>query len=250
MCGNSGRSPEPHLHFQIQSTPHIGSKTISYPIAYFFSKENNNVSLKSFVPPNEGAFVSNVISDTQIQEAYNFQPGFSMSVSSDDGKIEDWEVLTNIFNESYFYCESINAFAYFINNGTAFYFTNYIGPKNSLLYYFYLSSYKIMMSSEHQSLLSDAYPISDFNNNAIRWIQDLISPFYIFIEMKFECAIHKSEGFLSSGSITIDTTQSRKIAWNKKLISQSSIKIEGNKIQSFSMTISDKKLNVICTSKN
>ena len=34
-CGSSGRSPEPHLHFQVQATPYVGSKTLAYPLAYF-----------------------------------------------------------------------------------------------------------------------------------------------------------------------------------------------------------------------
>ena len=36
-CGSSGRSPEPHLHFQVQATPYVGSKTLAYPLAYFMA---------------------------------------------------------------------------------------------------------------------------------------------------------------------------------------------------------------------
>ena len=38
-CGNSGRSPEPHLHMQVQATPYIGSKTLNYPLAYFKTRK-------------------------------------------------------------------------------------------------------------------------------------------------------------------------------------------------------------------
>ena len=38
-CGSSGRSPEPHLHFQVQATPYVGSRTLAYPLAYFVAED-------------------------------------------------------------------------------------------------------------------------------------------------------------------------------------------------------------------
>lgn len=37
-CGNSGRSPEPHIHFQLQTIPTIGAQTLEYPISYFIER--------------------------------------------------------------------------------------------------------------------------------------------------------------------------------------------------------------------
>ena len=37
-CGSSGRSPEPHLHFQLQAAPAIGSPTLPYPFEAFLAQ--------------------------------------------------------------------------------------------------------------------------------------------------------------------------------------------------------------------
>ncbi|MFZ4581538.1 MAG: urea transporter, partial [Paludibacter sp.] len=59
-CGNSGRSPEPHLHYQVQVSPIIGSKTIDYPFAYFHKKNSTNLSLMQYVKPMEDDIVSGI----------------------------------------------------------------------------------------------------------------------------------------------------------------------------------------------
>src|SRR5206468_8378593 len=77
LCGNSGRSPEPHLHFQAQVTPYIGSKTLAYPFAYFISTDAGVQKLNSFEIPAEGTKVQPVDINTQIKQAFTWQPGYN-----------------------------------------------------------------------------------------------------------------------------------------------------------------------------
>ena len=245
-CGNSGRSPEPHLHFQIQSNPYLGSKTMHYPIAYFFERKNSSLTFESHTIPKEGAFVSNINPNKQLQSTFNFQPGMLIEVESENIQKETWEVMVDSYNEAYIYCKEQNSYAYFFNDGIVFYFTNFIGDKNSLLYLFYLSAYKILLSNERPVCITDSFPISITNKGLLRWIQDFTAPFKIFIKNKFESTIEETDGFLSNGSITINTKQERNMALFSHSISTSVIKIERDFIAYFSITFKDKTIQITC----
>lgn len=250
MCGNSGRSPEPHVHFQIQSTPYIGSKTINYPISYFYSTNAKTTEINNYAIPKEGSFVSNITPNVQLQYAFNFQPGLTIDVSTDNQTSQKWEIGTDMYNESFIYCKEENAYAYFISNGTVFYFTNYIGPKESLLYYFYLSAYKVLLSSENKVLVKDTYPLNIFRFNLLRWIQDIVAPFFIFIKIKYESESVKEDGFLSSGKLSLSSKRIQHIGWSKKIISKSTIIIQNNSIQSFCIELKHKTINALCNLTN
>ena len=71
-CGNSGNSPYPHLHFQLQATPHIGSKTIDYPISNFLTKKDQGLELMTTASPQKEDSITNIQVNTTLRNAFHF----------------------------------------------------------------------------------------------------------------------------------------------------------------------------------
>lgn len=180
-CGNSGRSPEPHLHFQIQSTAPIGSKTMAYPLSYYFQQDGKENNYQSFSTPQEGSFVANLETNKLLQQAFAFQPGFSTQFK-ENNTIETWEVFTDAYNQTYISCKEHNAVAYFVNNETVFYFTTFYGNKAAILYQFYLAAFKVVLSYMPHITIKDVLPLSVVNAPLVKWIQDFSAPFVQLIK--------------------------------------------------------------------
>ena len=247
QVGNSGRSPEPHLHFQVQANPYVGSKTMSYPFAYFTTREKNDIVFHTYKIPNEGSFLSNITTNDQLHQAFNFQPGYLLKVKADNYAEEEWEVGTSVYNETYFYCKQTKAVAYFVQNGTVFYFTNFIGEKNNLLFYFYEAAYKVLLSSENKINVKDNFPLSVYAMNTVKWLQDLLSPFYIFLYMQFESEVKKDANTLHSGSLSFTSKRVLSLFGKEKKISTATVTIENGKLHAFTIQTSKKRIEAICT---
>ena len=192
LCGNSGRSPEPHLHFQIQCTPYIGSKTYPYPFAYFTVE--GQTELKTFEVPQEGATIERPEINPYLKNAFHFQPGYVATVAGDNGHTETWEVFTDDFNSTYFFCHENQAVAYFVSNANVFYFTRFYGERSTLLYRFYQAAYKINYSAQP---LEDFFAADAENFNLLLWLQDALAPFYRFIQNTYTNSIQiKADGLI------------------------------------------------------
>lgn len=190
LCGNSGRSPEPHLHFQVQCTPYIGSKTLAYPFAYYASE--NNAKLNTFQIPVEGETVQKPEINAYLKNAFHFQPGYIGTVTTDNGEKETWEVFTDDFNATYFYCRENQAIAYFVNNADVFYFTRFYGDRKSILFLFYQAAYKIDYSAH---AVMDQYAADPERFKPSLWLQDLLAPFFIFTHyLYFNHILYKNDG--------------------------------------------------------
>ncbi len=188
-CGNSGRSPVPHVHFQIQMTPYIGSRTLDYPIHHYILHKKGIFELKSYDVPENNAMVSNITKNSSLEKAFHFIPGqkFKLIITQPGEKETrlDWEVQIDALNNMFIFCEKSKSRAYFRNDGDIHYFTHFEGNKSSLLFKFFLGAYKIMMGYYSNLLVKDQFPVNTFNNWIIKLVQDFVAPFWIFSHSEF-----------------------------------------------------------------
>jgi len=229
LCGNSGRSPEPHLHFQIQATPYIDAKTLAYPFAYYYNQIGN---FESFIIPAEGEVIKPVIIDNTIQKAFDFQAGYSATLISSSGKKESIEVFVDELGQSYFYCHTTDSLAYFINDGTQFYFTSFYGAKSSLIYFFYLAAYKITFTGNEDLVIHDVYPVHLVGNKPLRWLQDIVAPFFTYIKLTYT-GKYLPQKF---GSV-IQSAQYQKIFNSEKQLMKAAINIANNSLQEITVAV-------------
>lgn len=188
-CGSSGRSPEPHLHFQLQSTPYIGSKTLPYPLGYSVSRQNDQYTLHEYSIPEEGMHLHFPVQTPLLIDAFKFVPGKTSLYESTDAngnkQLHRWECYVNSWNETYLYSPDSQSAAYFVNNGTVFYFTRYEGNKADLLYEFYLAAHKMLLGYYEQLPVTDHIALPDFLSSKALWLQDFTAPFIRFFGIQY-----------------------------------------------------------------
>jgi len=246
-CGNSGRSPEPHLHFQVQVTPQLGSKTINYPFAYYTEKENTVHQLRQFTKPPEGAMVSGLKINPSLKVAFDIMPNTTLKYSYLDDrrieKIEQWEAFTDAWNNKYIYCKDTETSAYYVNDGAMFYFTAFYGKKESLLYYFYLSVYKVFLGDPNTSEMKVAMPLNIIRNKKIStWIHDFIAPFYNYIHVWYSLESEDSADPLNAGILILKSQIEVSVLGKTVTESESTITLKENCIREFTYQTNKTKI--------
>ncbi len=214
-CGNSGRSPVPHIHFQLQTTPHIGSKTIHHPVGHYILNTGGKYLLKSQEVPAGNDLVSNIIRNNSLAKAFHFIPGqkFRYSVKNEEGESHEveWEVQIDALNNTWLECSRTGSKAWFRNDGDLHYFTHFEGNRDSLLFYLYLGCYTVMTGYYKDLVISDNYPLNTFTSPLIVYLQDFIAPFYIFVHSGFTLQYTGMEDDLMQTGIRIKSESDSRI---------------------------------------
>lgn len=175
-CGNSGRSPYPHLHFQFQLTDKIGDKTYKFPFSHFVYRSNGDLGMRSFTFPKEGTYVRNIETHKVIRKAFDFKLGdeyiFNYSLNGKSGK-EHWEVKVDILNNMYIENDNGSRLYIYLSD-KVFYSTNYIGKRDSVLYFFYLNVISVPFGYYEKLNWYDKYPISITVKSFVRYLSEFI----------------------------------------------------------------------------
>lgn len=236
LCGNSGRSPEPHLHFQVQAAPYIGSRTLPYPFAYYIGQLDAEEKLYTYETPTRRTTVSSIEINPVLKAAFSLQPGYSANITTSAGQNQTWEVHTDSLNQTYLYSVEDDSMAYFVSHDTAFYFTSFFGDQSSLLYSFYLSAYRVIFSVGDKVEARDSFPLQMEGYNIGLWLQDILAPFYQFTRRGYVSSSRKQQN-----QIIISSSAYKQTAGRKKEIMQASIHITNNGLAEFNITRNNRK---------
>jgi urea transporter len=243
-AGNSGRSPYPHIHFQLQATPYIGSKTLRYPL---FAYINNGKEVKTFSFPEKDQRIKALEENSFLKKTFGLMPGTKMNWSIETSKgIEKvtWEVFTSVYNVSYIYCHSTKSVAHFKNDGVHFYFTYFDGSRKSLLYYFYLAAFRIPLFNLNGNITADTLPVNRTFSGWRLFVHDFTAPFFMYLRANSEITMNMVG---SEFDIDYFKYNSKLTGYSfKRLIWEKEFKLTVNKDNSLIFEFLGKKLEAVC----
>jgi urea transporter/murein DD-endopeptidase MepM/ murein hydrolase activator NlpD len=246
-CGNSGRSPEPHIHFQLQTIPTIGAKTLAYPISYFIERTGTDKVLRISEVPKENTFISNVQVNELLILGFSFLPGNKISFKKENSNFTvNWEVFTDALNKTYIYCEATKSCAYFINDGVMLYFSDFEGDRNSLLFGFYLAAYRQLLGYYEKIKITDNVPLIHFNNKFIQFFQDFIAPFYLFTKANYTSTFTYCDNPYAPQKLIISSeVETKLVNFNFKKINFE-IELKDQKLHRFTIHNKNKTETYLC----
>lgn len=246
-CGNSGRSHQPHIHFQIQSSPKVGAKTLNYPISYYLKSAKSKTELTAFSIPAEGEIISDLHSNTLLKKAFGIQPNSVLKFKyvNENGleKVERWEAFTDAYNNNYLYCSETESTAYYVNDGSEFYFTTFYGSKKSLLYYFYQTAFKVLLGYYENLEITDEIALNAiYNKNVLLWLHDFIAPFTKRIRACYTILPTETDDALMPQYLQLSSKIDLKIFGRTQNESKSTIILKDNQISMF--TYCNKRIKI------
>ncbi len=134
-AGNSGRSPYPHLHLQVQSLPGVGSNTIPFRFNHYVQEQPEGKEIFLQKLPCEGSVLQSIEIDEKFQETFHLYVNRSLEYKK-NGVLEKISSKVNFYNKTYLESD-LGAKLYFVSDSYFFYLLDFEGNTNSCLYDFY-----------------------------------------------------------------------------------------------------------------
>ncbi|MBP6401115.1 MAG: urea transporter [Bacteroidia bacterium] len=248
LCGNSGRSPEPHIHFQVQNTAKVGSQTMDYPIASYILRKGSFFDLKIFEKPNEGDLIRNPEINPLLKNAFNFVPGKSMRWYW-KGRFEDWTIYTDEWNRINIWCAATKSIARLENDGVICRFNFFEGDRNSILYHFYLSCYKVFLGFYSELIVRENYPVLFKTNILVQWLEDITAPFFHAVKSEFAIEYFFADDLQYTTRMELRSVSASKLAGIKLNKLNYVIHISTRGFEEIEILEGEKKTVAVCVSQ-
>ncbi|MCE0497181.1 MAG: urea transporter [Methylacidiphilales bacterium] len=182
-CGNSGRSPLPHLHLQVQDAAYPGASTRPFCLNNFVESNGEGVPQKYVTSalPSEGARLSFPTPLPALHALFcNWLPGeYRYRITSDNGASHEETVLLDFDDAGRFRLRSrrhqAQLFAFLSHN--VLYTVDYEGPGDSVLALIAAGLARVPCIADPGITWEDHVSAAPFYVRALRKLHDVLDPF-------------------------------------------------------------------------
>jgi len=132
-CGNSGYSPEPHIHVHVQVGPYLGSETIAFHLMNYINDRGDSAVFESHAVPQLGDAIINPPMNESLAKTMSFVLGDRFAITGGRCPLES--PLAEVTNHldpvtGTMFFASGPAKLYHSRYGNNFCFTYYSGPRD------------------------------------------------------------------------------------------------------------------------
>ncbi len=163
LCGNSGYSPQPHIHIQVQESPYLGSKTIPFCfVAYLGDKK-----IHFYERPKKGEAVASFSADKSLDTRLSFvlDQRCEFDVFQNGSKIDRMRLTVGMdrFSGKFYFEDEGGSRLFFAKSYGVFYFYDFAGRDESYLKRLFVAAPRIVL----------------IGNEAVEW-EDLLTPRIVY----------------------------------------------------------------------
>lgn len=197
LCGNSGRSPSPHLHFQLQGTARLGAPTIAASFhEIVLCKEEEEELLEATCLPGKGDVVRNLDPEEDFERLFAFPIGEELRLVSGEGKGETIVSSIDLYGNLRLESKERKAVLFFENKLPTFTIWDYQGSSASLLSLVNLAIPRVPLEPGRKLHWSDHLISRYFYSWGKRMVRDLAAPFLGLGGLRMNYSLERNVGDL------------------------------------------------------
>lgn len=179
-CGNSGRSPQPHIHYHLQREPEPGGETLPFAFARFVVEDGGVPRLSERRLPREGERAAHPLPSARRRAAFRPPIGSELSFAAESGGRrwrEDLVAQADLDGALFLRSTRDGSRLYYLDQEDVFTVTHLVARPRTLLFAFFAAASRVPLVADDRLRWNSELPVRPFLGGLTRAAADCILPF-------------------------------------------------------------------------
>jgi urea transporter len=206
-CGNSGYSPQPHLHIQLQHSPHIGYAGYEFKFNSLKLADSGEIDPDLLVKGNK---VIPLTTSKIVSRKFQFilDEEFNYDIYENDEKASELSFIVKMESDgTYYFSDTEDNKLYFGKDKDRFVFFKYAGNKQSYLRYFMLGLPSLSLTDEEKLSWEEYLPDNLLESKLPKILKSFYHSADTTIGRYFKTGSNVIEGKISKNKLVLFDTE-------------------------------------------